>query len=84
MTIRIRWVDSGREPVCKPDPAFPKGRDLDVSHEAAKTCFATLPYPAPRCGYHVVICETCGFSAMVSTAGRPDDPRSVKLPCKLN
>jgi C4-type Zn-finger protein len=43
-----------------------------------------LPYPAKRCGLFLVICDKCGYSAAITTAGRPDDPRKVTLPCKLN
>jgi C4-type Zn-finger protein len=43
-----------------------------------------LPYPAKRCGIYLVVCERCGYSAAITTAGRPDDPRKVTLPCKLN
>lgn len=82
--MKIVFLDSGREPQCAPDPAFPNGRELDISKGAAKTCVATLPYPAPRCGVMMVKCERCGYSAAVTVAGRPDDPRNVTLPCKLN
>ena len=46
------------------------------------TCSTHLPYPARRCGYHVVRCDGCGLSVMISTAGRPDDPRWVRVNCK--
>ncbi len=81
--LKIEWVDRGREPQCAPDPAFPKGKDMDVSGGAAQTCFTELPCPAPRCGLYVVKCEKCGLSVALTTAGRPDDPRSVKLACQM-
>jgi hypothetical protein len=81
--MKITWHDSAREPQCAPNPAYPDGVDLDASDGAKTSCKAVLPYPAKRCGYFLVICEACGVSAAITTAGRRDDPRSVKLPCKL-
>lgn len=79
--FKIRWADRGREPQCKPNPDFPDGIDVDVSGGAAATCSSALPYPARRCGLFIVKCETCGTNAVITTAGRPDDPRSVKMAC---
>lgn len=81
--MKITWHDSGREPQCASNPAYPDGIDLDGSHGAAASCTAALPYPARRCGLFFVLCETCGVSAAITTAGRPDDPRSVKMACKV-
>jgi hypothetical protein len=81
MSIKVEWFDSGREPQCAPDPDYPKGKDLDIS-DGSKSCCAQLPYPAKRCGYFVVACSKCGMSVAVTTAGRPDDPRSLRMPCK--
>jgi len=82
--MKIEWVDGKREPQCAPDPAYPNGKDLDCSNGAAKTCTAQLTCPAPRCGHYVVECKRCGYRVAATTAGRPDDPRSIKMPCKLN
>lgn len=81
--MKIVWHDAGREPQCVPDPAFPNGIDIDASGGAPAACSTQLPYPAKRCGQYQVTCETCGQAVMVTTAGRPDDPRSVNLACKL-
>jgi len=80
--FKITWIDHGREPKHPPDPAFPAGLDVDVSRDAAVTCKAILPYPARRCGYFAVLCNTCGTRVVASTAGRPDDPRSIRIACK--
>lgn len=80
--FRIEWVDREREPQSAPDPAFPFGRDIDGSG-GRPSCRVALPYPAKRCGFYVVECRTCGYSIGITTAGRPDDPRSVRVPCKL-
>jgi len=79
----IEWIDRGREPQCPPNPYYPHGVDADLSSGADKTCTAELPYPARRCGIYVIGCHICGFTVAVTTAGRPDDPRSVKIPCQL-
>lgn len=80
--MRIEWHDSYREPQCKPDANYPLGKDLDASFGADASCAAPLPYPAKRCGYFTVVCPTCFASIAVTTAGRADDPRSVKIACK--
>jgi hypothetical protein len=79
--FEIFWIDAGREPKVKPDPAYPNGIDLDMSRGRLEYCETVLPYPAPRCGHFVVTCKTCGTDALITTAGRPDDPRSLKLAC---
>jgi hypothetical protein len=83
MQHTVRWVDAGREPQCQPNPNYPKGIDMDCSEGAQATCTIRLPYPARRCGYYHIMCETCGLSVACTTAGRPDDPRSIKLACQL-
>lgn len=86
MAIDVTFLDSGREPQCKPDPRFPDGRHIRLMPEKPeadhKSCTYNLPYPAPRCGSYVVECKTCGYRAALNVAGRPDDPRIVTLPCK--
>jgi hypothetical protein len=80
--IHITWVDDHREPKNPPDPLYPHGIDLDMS-DGQEACAIQLPYPARRCGWFHVKCLLCGTDAIITTAGRPDDPRSVKLRCKL-
>lgn len=80
----VRWLDSGHAPL---DPGhhsthFPQGRDLDVSRGAEPACVLELPYPVPRCGVFTVQCKKCGLALGFTTAGRPDDPRQVKVACK--
>jgi hypothetical protein len=76
------WVDKEREPQCAPNPDFPDGVDVDVTMGQRPACRSTLPYPAARCGFYVVTCKRCGYRAAITTAGRPDDPRSVMIPCQ--
>jgi hypothetical protein len=81
--ITAKWIDGGREPQCPPDPAYPDGIHVDLTMGTFPSCKVKLdPYPTPRCGYFAVKCGKCGYAAILTTAGRPDDPRSVKLPCK--
>jgi hypothetical protein len=80
--LTISWIDFAREPKQLPDPRYPTGIDLDLSKGASQTCNTTLPYPAKRVGAYSIKCEKCGLTTMVTTAGRADDPRSIKLACK--
>lgn len=80
----VRWIDAGREPQNPPNPAHPDGVDIDASKGEGPACSTPLPYPARRIGAYVVACETCGARALVTTAGRPDDPRSLRMSCNLH
>ena len=79
----VKWIDRGREPQCPTNPAYPQGVDLDATNGATTYCTVMLPYPAKRCGFYDIECNACGFITLVTTAGRPDDPRSVRLACRL-
>jgi len=78
----IQWVDSGRHPKHPSDPRYPHGIDIDVSLAANPACKASLPYPTPRCGHYIIECRACGQVVMLSTAGRRDDPRTLKMACR--
>lgn len=85
MSIDVQFIDSGREPQEKPDPKYPHGKPVSLlKHALAKGCTRNLPYPAPRCGMYQVTCRSCGFTALITVAGRPDDPNIITLPCKGN
>ena len=32
---------------------------------------------------YLVECTICGMSVVLTTAGRPDDPKSIRMPCKM-
>jgi predicted RNA-binding Zn-ribbon protein involved in translation (DUF1610 family) len=81
MTFKVVFLDSGREPQCPSDPKFPEGKIVDMSRGSNVTCETDIPYPAPRCGVMIIQCETCKVSIAVTVAGRPDDPRLVRIPC---
>lgn len=78
----IQWRDSGEEPRVTPNPDYPDGIDLDMTEPGMPSCQTALPYPAKRIGLYIVICTKCGLRFGVTTAGRPDDPRSVRVSCK--
>jgi hypothetical protein len=79
----VEWKDSGRAPRCEPDPRFPDGMDLDATLAVMpRSCVAMLPYPAARCGAYLITCKLCGIKVACTTAGRADDPRSIKMSCK--
>lgn len=80
----IEWCDSGREPQCPPNPKFPNGIVIDGREdETDAACTIDLPYPAKRCGMYFIRCKLCDRSVAITTAGRPDDPRQLIMPCKL-
>lgn len=81
--FKVKWIDAEREPTVAPNPEFPEGIDVDASAEGAKSCRVELEYPAKRCGYYRIECMVCGLRIAVSTAGRPDDPRSAKFNCRV-
>lgn len=80
--FKIQFVDRYREPQCAPDPNYPTGKDVDCSVSPSPICKTDLPYPAKRCGVYIVKCLSCGQNIAITTAGRPDDPRSLTLSCK--
>lgn len=79
--FRVVWLDAGREPQDKPNPAYPHGVEIGCLAPGPH-CRCMLPYPAPRCGSHIVTCNRCGVTVACTAAGRPDDPRSIMVPCK--
>jgi hypothetical protein len=79
--LKVKWIDGKREPKHPASLEHPRGIDVDVS-KGVTSCFTLLPYPAKRCGIYVVECARCGYRAAITTAGRADDPRSIKVPCK--
>jgi hypothetical protein len=78
----IKFLTAGRKATQPPNPAYPNGIDIDVSRGADRTCVVKLPSPARCCGVWHVKCRACGFVAAVTAAGRPDDPRTLRMPCK--
>lgn len=82
MTHNVKWVDHYREPQEAPNPDYPTGIDLNLCRDSEIGCTVVLPYPAKRCGAYQISCELCRTQTLVTTAGRPDDPRSVTIPCR--
>jgi hypothetical protein len=81
--FEVKWIDRGRPPKNAPDPAFPDGVHVDSGERPA--CLVELPYMTQtNIGYWVVECKKCKTNVVISMASRPDDPRSVMLPCRLN
>lgn len=80
--IILEFQPSGRGKArCPSNPDWPNGKDLDIS-KGATACSVDLPYPADECGTWIIRCSACGMSLGVTAAGRPDDPKSVKVPCR--
>jgi hypothetical protein len=80
MTLTVRWIDGHAEPREPANPAYPDGIDLDPEPKAWG-CKAALPYPAKGIGAYIVECNICGTRIGCTTAGRRDDPRSIRVPC---
>lgn len=80
---RIEWFDLERTAHEPTNPEFPDGIRLDLSEGALFTCCCHLPYPAKRCGQYHIGCMVCGNTTAITTAGRKDDPRSVRFACKV-
>jgi hypothetical protein len=81
--LEINWQSARRRATQPSDPGLPMGVDLDLSRGATPSCAAALPYPAPEVGRWLVTCPDCGLRVVVTAAGRPDDPRTVRLACRL-
>ena len=80
--ISVEFKPSGRGKArSAPNPDYPDGCHVDIT-EGQTGCSVALPYPAPECGAWIVRCAACGMSVAITAAGRPDDPRSVRIPCK--
>ena len=79
--IQIEFLSHHRKAQVAPNPDYPDGIDVDLTNGAKRACLANLPYPAECCGILFVRCRKCGTNAAITTAGRRDDPRTVKLAC---
>lgn len=79
-TVRPR---NRRGPPQQPsNPAYPDGVHIQGAVPGARSCTVDLPYPAPERLIWDVRCKRCGYRLAVTAAGRPDDPRSLTLPCQ--
>jgi len=81
--FRIQWIDHHRDPQEPPNPNFPNGRPLDISQGRSPNCTVELVHPTKRCGIYVIHCTKCRQRVAATTAGRVDDPSSVKMYCKV-
>lgn len=80
----IGWSDAHREARYPADPAYLNGCSIDVALDAVRACRAELPCPALRCGHWIVVCRVCDYAIALATTGRSDDPRSVRVPCRVS
>ena len=80
--LHVTWHGLGRVAQCPPNPAYPVGIDVDGAAGVQPACQVDLPYPAPCVGRHLVVCRVCMVAAVITAAGRPDDPRTVRVACK--
>ena len=80
----VRFLGTGQKAKCAPNPDYPDGIHIKapLTGAGALFCRATLPWPAEEIGAWKVECVICGARAACTTAGRPDDPRSIEINCK--
>jgi hypothetical protein len=81
MTLHVEFEDSGKPPQCPPNPAYPDGIDVDSSGRRLPACRVKLPKVVTT-GLFIVRCDVCHKAVAITTAGRPDDPRSFTMDCK--
>jgi LSD1 subclass zinc finger protein len=81
MALKAQWYSDKREPQGLADPKYPHGHDFDTSGGSGSTCSTTLTYPAKGCGKWHIKCAVCQNSAMITTTGRVDDPKSIRMGC---
>jgi hypothetical protein len=79
----VKFIPSGRgKAQCPPNPDYPNGVSMStVADRKNLYCKIDLTYPAPECGMWSIKCKTCGFTVLVTAAGRPDDPVSLEVEC---
>ena len=80
MSFLVRWNSAHRKAKVASNPDYPDGKDCVIPGEPS--CTTPIPYPAPECGQWILSCDECGITVAVTAAGRPDDPRSLTVPCK--
>jgi hypothetical protein len=80
----VDWIDGARVATYPADPSYPDGQAIDVALDAVRACRVELACPAAGVGLWLVVCRGCGYAITLSTAGRADDPKSVRLPCRLS
>lgn len=80
---QIKFLSANRVARCPPNPDFLYGIMLDLAVGAYKSCTVNIPYPAPCCGAMQIDCDKCGNRIVVTVAGRPDDPHTIKMPCHM-
>jgi hypothetical protein len=81
MTLHARWYGTRRQAESPPDPHYPLGMLVDGTG-GRPSCSVSLTSPAPCIGEWFIRCDQCGMTALVTAAGRADDPHTVRLPCK--
>ena len=84
MTLEVLWFDRTLARSDAPDPEYPEGVDLDLCRDIGPACWTALRYPARGPGYYHIACTRCGSATGCMTKGQTDDPRSIRLPCRVS
>jgi hypothetical protein len=77
---RVEWLSRHRKPTVESNPQYPDGMDIDMGNRPA--CKVEFPYPAECVGLWFIECHDCKSTAIITAAGRQDDPKSYMLPCR--
>ena len=78
--FKVEFIDRGRPPRVAANPDIPNGQHIDSGERPA--CRVELPYMTQtNVGYWYVECRKCKTNMLITMASRPDDPKSVMLPC---
>jgi hypothetical protein len=80
--LKATFVGTGLRPRCPPDPRYPDGKAFDLAGDGP-SCVVDLEHPAPSVGQWVIVCEICGYRLIATAASRVDDPKTIRVPCKL-
>jgi hypothetical protein len=80
--LHALFLSAGRPAQQPPNPDHPLGTVVDATAGRRPSCALSLQYPAPSVGQWLIRCDVCRISAIVTAAGRPDDPHTVRLRCK--
>jgi hypothetical protein len=80
----VRFLGTGQKAKHPANPNYPEGVHLNQTGGVegdGNVCVVQLPWPAKEIGAWKVECTICALRVACTTAGRPDDPRSITVRC---
>jgi hypothetical protein len=82
MSLIATWLSEARWAQHPHDPRYPLGLLFDAS-AGGPCCEVALEHPTPCVGKWITNCDLCKNPCHRERGGRPDDPYTVRLACKL-